>query len=77
MTDDLARRCVRAMHVVTPEGETLAAGRASVCILNLIGYPGVARIAGLPPFIWGVELGYWIVARNRIFFSWLLPKGQA
>jgi hypothetical protein len=76
MTDDLARRCVQAMHVITPDGETLAAGQASVCVLGLIGYPRVACVAGLPPFIWGVELGYWVVARNRIFFSRLLPKGQ-
>ena len=76
MTDELAQRCIRAMHVLTPDGETLAAGRASLCILSLVGYPRVAHIGGLPPFIWGVELGYWIVARNRIFFSQLLPKEQ-
>ena len=76
MTDALAQRCVRAMHVITPEGETLAAGRASVCILGLIGYPRIARVARLPPFVWGVELGYRIVARNREFLSRLLPKGQ-
>ena len=74
MTDDLARRCARAMQLLTPEGETLAAGRASVCVLGVLGYPRVARVAGLAPFIWGVELGYWIVARNRSFLSQLLPK---
>lgn len=74
MTDALAQHCVRAVYVMTPEGETLAAGRASVCILNIIGYARIARVARLPPFIWGVELGYWIVARNRKFFSRLLPK---
>ncbi len=69
MTDDLARRCVHAMHVITPDGVTLAAGQASLCVLGLLGYPHLARVAGIPPFIWGVELGYWIVARNRVFFS--------
>ena len=68
MTDDLARRCRRAVHVITPAGQTLAAGRASVCVLGVIGYPRLARLAGLPPFIWAVELGYWIVARGR--FLW-------
>ena len=68
MTDELAERCRRAVHVITPAGQTLAAGRASVCVLGLIGYPRLARLAGRPPFIWAVELGYWMVARNRRFF---------
>ena len=69
MTDELAERCQRAVHVITPAGQTLAAGRASVCVLGLIGYPRLARLAGRPPFIWAVELGYWVVARNRRFFK--------
>ena len=61
MTDDLARRCRRAVHVITPAGQTLVAGRASVCVLGVIGYPRLARLAGLPrSFIWAVELGYWM-----------------
>lgn len=69
MTDELAERCKRAVQVITPAGQTLAAGRASVCVLGLIGYPRLARLAGCPPFIWAVELGYWLVARNRRFFK--------
>lgn len=69
MTDALAERCARAIHVITPAGVTLAAGRASLCVLGLVGYPRLARIGALPPFIWGVEFGYWLVARNRRFFS--------
>ena len=69
MTAALAQRCARAVHVITPEGLVLSAGRASLCVLGLIGYPRLARIGAIPPFIWLVELGYWIVARNRQFFS--------
>ncbi len=72
MTDDLAQRCVCAMHVITPDGVTLAAGQASLCVLGLIGYPRLAHIGTFPPFLWGVELGYRSVARNRLFFSRLL-----
>ena len=72
MTDDLAERCARAMHVLTPDGETLAAGRASLCVMGLIGYRRLARIGTLPPFIWAIEIGYWIVARNRRLFGRLL-----
>ena len=72
MTDSLARRCERAVHVVTPEGQVLSAGRASLYVLGKIGFPRLARVGGLPPFVWGVEVAYWIVARNRRVFSrWL------
>ena len=72
MTDHLARRCERAVHVLTSEGKILSAGRASVYVLTQIGYPRLGRIGSLPPFIWIVELGYWLVARNRHVFSrWL------
>ncbi len=33
------------------------------------GYGVVPRIASYPPFIWFVEIGYKVVARNRKFFS--------
>ncbi len=75
MTDSLARRCERAVQVVTPEGQILSAGRASLYVLGKVGFPRLARMGLLPPFVWGVELGYWVVARNRQFFSqWLFPE---
>ncbi|MBI3304552.1 MAG: hypothetical protein HYZ72_21015 [Deltaproteobacteria bacterium] len=69
MTDALARCCARAVHVMTPAGEILSAGRASLCVLGLMGYPRLARVLAVPPLVWLVELGYWIVARNRRFFG--------
>ena len=69
MTDVLAERCAKAIHVITPEGSILSAGQASLCILRLIGYPRLAAALSFPPLFWFVELGYWIVARNRYFFS--------
>ena len=75
MTDSLARRCERAVQVVTPDGQVLSAGRASLYVLGKVGFPRLAWAGGLPPFVWGVELGYWIVARNRQFFSkWLFTE---
>jgi len=69
MTDALAARCERAVHVLGPEGTLLAAGRASLFVLQHAGYPRLARLLAVPPLIWAVEVGYWIVARNRPFFS--------
>jgi len=69
MTDALAARCARAVHVLTPDGTLLAAGRACLFVLGKIGCPRLARVLALPPLVWLVEAGYWVVARNRPFFS--------
>ncbi len=38
-------------------------------ILARTGWGWLAKLLSLPPLIWFVELAYWIVARNRPFFS--------
>jgi hypothetical protein len=76
MTDALARRCARAVHVVTPDGRTLRAGRASLDVLARIGWPRFAAALSRWPLVWLVEIGYWLVARNRRLLSRLLfPRG--
>jgi predicted DCC family thiol-disulfide oxidoreductase YuxK len=72
MTPQLAAACARAVHVVTPDGRVLRAGRASLHVLSHTGHPLLARVLALPPLVWAVELGYWLVARNRQLFSRLL-----
>ena len=69
MTEALAERCARAVHVITPEGRILAAGRASLLILDTIGWHTLATVFSRRPLIWLVEIVYWIVARNRSFFG--------
>jgi hypothetical protein len=70
MTDALAARCARAVHVLGRDGTLLAGGRATLFILEKIGWhPRLARLGRRRPFVWAVELGYWIVARNRPLFS--------
>jgi hypothetical protein len=70
MTDALAARCERAVHVLGGDGRLLRAGRASLFVLERIGFhPRLVRLARVPPLLWAVELGYWIVARNRPFFA--------
>ncbi len=69
MTPALYAACERAVHVVTPDGTTLRAGRAALYVLERIGWGWFARLLGLPPFIWLVELGYRIVSSNRPFFA--------
>ena len=69
MSDALAAQCARAVHVITPAGAILRAGRASLYVLARIGWPRTAAIASRRPVIWLVEAGYWLVARTRSFFA--------
>jgi predicted DCC family thiol-disulfide oxidoreductase YuxK len=65
MTPELARKCARALYVVHPDGTMTRAGRAILYMLGAIGHPVWARVLAWPPMVWAVELGYWLVARNR------------
>lgn len=69
MTPQLAADCDRALYVVHPDGSMTRAGRAILYMLGAVGYPGTARVLGSRPIVWFVELGYWLVARNRHVFS--------
>jgi predicted DCC family thiol-disulfide oxidoreductase YuxK len=74
MTPELREACRRAVHVITTGGHVLRAGRASVFVLRETGHPTLGRVLAAPPLVWLVELGYFIVARNRSGFSWILKK---
>jgi predicted DCC family thiol-disulfide oxidoreductase YuxK len=75
--DELRAACERAMHVVTPSGEVLRAGRGSLFVLAQLDVaPWLMRLAAAPPFLWIVELGYLIVARNRSFFGRFLFRRE-
>ncbi len=65
----LRQRARRAVQVVTPEGRRLEAGRASLYVLERVGWGVGARVLAMPPLVWGVEIGYRVVARNRPFFE--------
>ena len=69
MTPALAAACEQAIHVLMPDDTVLRAGRATLFILQELGWGWIARILTVPPFIWAVELGYRFVASHRSFFS--------
>tara|TARA_Y100001934_G_scaffold131506_1_gene159455 strand:- start:1127 stop:1516 length:390 start_codon:yes stop_codon:yes gene_type:complete len=70
MDPALAAACQRAVHLMHPDGRIERAGRACLTALELIGYaPVLVRIMRMPPLIWLLEIGYWLTARNRSFFS--------
>jgi predicted DCC family thiol-disulfide oxidoreductase YuxK len=70
MTPQLERACRRAAFVITPDGQVLRAGRAALYVLGAVGWPKpLVKLLSLPPLAWGVEIGYRIVANNRMFLS--------
>jgi predicted DCC family thiol-disulfide oxidoreductase YuxK len=76
MTPALRAACEKAAHIVTADGTVLRAGRASLFIMEELGWGWIARLLALPPFIWGVELAYRLVADHRIFFSRFLFRRE-
>jgi predicted DCC family thiol-disulfide oxidoreductase YuxK len=77
MTPQLYEACQLAAHVITADGRTIKAGRAGMFIIEEIGYPRwLIRPFTWPPLVWFTELGYWLVAGNRHFFSKFLFTGE-
>jgi predicted DCC family thiol-disulfide oxidoreductase YuxK len=76
MTDSLAARCARAVHVITPDGRILSGGRASLYVLDQIGWSRFVAIFSRWPLVWFVEAGYWLVARNRGLVSRLIFRRE-
>ena len=73
LTPELYEACKRAVHVIKADGEIVRAGRATLFILERLGWGyGLPRLLRLPPFIPFIEIGYGYVARHRSFFSRLL-----
>ena len=69
MTPALFTACQQAVHLVQGDGTILKAGRAVLYMLEHTGMGRPARVLAQPPFLWLVELGYRVVARNRPFFG--------
>jgi hypothetical protein len=77
MTPALRAQARKAVQVITAEGHQLSAGRAILFALEEIEWhPSLVRLLGRRPFIWAVELGYWIVAHNRSFFGRFLFRAE-
>ncbi len=77
MTPALYRDAERAVQVITAEGRQLSAGRAMLLVLEEIDWhPRLARLGRRRPLVWLVELGYWIVARNRSLFGRFLFRSE-
>lgn len=76
MTPELREACARSVHVITPAGDVLRGGQATLHILERIGFPRSARLLGHAPLSWLVEAGYQVVSRNRKVLSRLMFRRQ-
>jgi len=77
MTPALREQARKAVQVIAADGRHLSAGRAILFALQEIDWhPRAVRLAGRRPFLWAIELGYWIVARNRPFFGRFLFRAE-
>ena len=77
MTPVLREQARKAVQIITGDGHQLSAGRAILfALVEIEWHPNLLRLAGRRPFIWLVELGYRIVARNRAFFGRFLFRSE-
>lgn len=73
MTPALYTEAKTAMQVITREGKQISGGRSVLFVLRAVGWhPLLTRIASTLPFVWAVDAGYKVVARNRTLVSRLL-----
>ncbi|MFT7519264.1 MAG: putative DCC family thiol-disulfide oxidoreductase YuxK [Kiritimatiellia bacterium] len=68
MTPELYDACEKALHVVCVDGTVIRGGAAVIFVYDQLGY-SVVKVGNVPPISWGVELGYRVVAKNRLVFS--------
>ena len=74
MTDELRLRAARSVQVVTPEGRYLETAEACLYVLSALGKRTAARILGVPPMVWFLELGYRLIANNRPLVSRFMSR---
>ncbi|MEP6755853.1 MAG: DCC1-like thiol-disulfide oxidoreductase family protein [Chthonomonadales bacterium] len=78
ITPELRTACQRSLHVIMPDGQILAAGKAALYVLSVSGQPTVAALLGLRIFSPIIEIGYRLIAKNRLLFSRIFfPRSKA
>lgn len=69
MDDAIYERCRSEMAVVTREGRVLFGADGILFVLEILGWGWLGRILRVPPLVWPIRAGYWLVARNRGLIS--------
>jgi len=74
LSSELRAACEKSIHVIKTNGDLLHGGRAAMFLGRFTRWNRLARIGEWPMFLPFVELGYKIVAQNRVFFSKFVMK---
>ena len=72
ISEELRRSCQNAVHILKSDGEILKGGRAILFCGRFTRWHQLARIGQWPIFLPLVELGYALIAKNRLLFSKIL-----
>ncbi len=72
MTETFRARCGRSIQLFLPGRPALSGGKAALAVLSLLGWKKTAACLSLPPLVWGVDVLYRLVARNRWFLGRVL-----
>ena len=76
MTDDAYKRAAREILVFTTDGRCLGGANAFLFFKQKTGWGAIAAVLRIPPFIWLLQGGYWLIARNRGLISKLFYGGR-
>ncbi|BCM89624.1 hypothetical protein IAD21_01471 [Abditibacteriota bacterium] len=76
LTPELREECSKSIHVIKTDGEILKGGRAAMFLGRFTRWNRLARMGEWPIFLPFVEIGYSIVANNRMVFSKLMMKAE-
>jgi len=77
MTDALRLACADALHVLCTDGRVVRGGRALLFVIGELGYRRSARLLGRRPLVWGVEIFYRAVAKNRRLLGRFIFRAEA
>lgn len=69
MTEAFRARCGRSIQLFLPGRPALSGGKAALAVLSLLGWNRTAACLSSPPLVWGAEIFYRLVARNRRFLG--------
>ena len=69
MTEAFRVRCGRSIQLFLPGRSPLSGGKAALAVLSLLGWKKTAACLSRPPLVWGIDVLYRLIARNRGFIG--------
>lgn len=77
MHPELYEGCKSALYVITEDSRELRGAKGVLFLYAKTGWSLPYKILSVPPLLWLVQFGYWLVARNRGLISRIFFKNKA